>query len=498
MGRTGRRDQNVVGTLRVPFFSNERHTECAYYIENMPRIVIVGGGLSGLAAAFRIRQHLPTAELTLLERQPTLGGNVGTERTDGFTVERGPNGLFDAKPHAVQLCRDLGLGGQLIPASEGSRKNRFLFLHDRLHKLPGDPLGILTTPVLSLRGRLAMLTEPFRRKPKELPEDESVAAFARRRFGKEAADVFIDALVTGIHAGDPEKLSVRAAFPRLPKFEAEFGSVIKGFMRSAKERRRAAEARGEKPQPQRMWSFRGGLQVLIDTLRDQLGACVRTGVAVRRVEKTPNGWLVRDEGADSWPADVVLLTTPAYHQAEVLADVDAELAGEIGTIRYNAISVVALGYREADAPVRPDGFGYIAPQNTRRDVLGVQWCSSTFPDRAPPGFVLWRALCGGVNRPDIAALPDDQLVKAVHAEMRVAMGVTGEPAFVRVVRWPQAIPQYEVGHPQRVERITELTTRHRGLTLGGNAYHGVALNDCCEQAERVADSLQESERNRAG
>jgi oxygen-dependent protoporphyrinogen oxidase len=452
----------------------------------MPRIVIVGGGLSGLAAAFRLRQQLPAAELVLLERQPAVGGNVGTDHANGFAVERGPNGLFDAKPHAIQLCRDLGLSDQLIAATEGSRKNRFLFLKDRLHRLPADPLGLLRTPVLSLRGKLAMLAEPFRRKPKRPPDDESVAAFARRRFGKEAADVFLDALVTGIHAGDPERLSVRAAFPRLPKFEAECGSVIRGFLRAAKERRRAAETRGEKPQPQRMWSFRAGLQVLVDTLKERLGSVVQTGAAVRRVEKTADGWLVRGDGADSWSADVVMLTTPAYHQAEALADLDAELATEVSGIRYNAVSVVALGYREADAPHRPDGFGYIAPQNTRRDVLGVQWCSSTFPDRAPPGFVLWRALCGGVNRPDVAALPDDELVRAVHAEMRVTMGVTGGPAFARIVRWPRAIPQYEIGHPRRVARVAQLAGRYRGLFLGGNAYHGVAMSDCCEQAELLS------------
>jgi oxygen-dependent protoporphyrinogen oxidase len=451
----------------------------------MPRIVVVGGGLSGLAAAFRLRHHLPTADLTLLEARDRVGGNIGTEHLDGFTVERGPNGIFDAKPHTLQLCRDLGLGDRLIAASEGSRKNRFLFLNGKLHRLPGDPVGLLRTPVLSVRGRLAMLVEPFRRRPGNLREDESVAAFARRRFGKEAADTFVDALVTGIHAGDPERLSVRAAFPRLPKFEAECGSVIRGFLRAAKERRKTAAARGEKPTPQRMWSFREGLQVLIDTLAERLGPVVRTGTPVTRIEKVSDGWRVYSGGAVI-PADTVVLTTPAFHQADVLRELDPELAAEIGGIRYNAIAVVALGYREADAPNRPDGFGYIAPQNTRRDVLGVQWCSATFPDRAPPGFVLWRALCGGVSRPDMAALQDAELLRAVHTEMRVTMGVTGEPAFTRVVRWPRAIPQYEVGHPQRVDRIDHLAARHRGLILGGNAYRGVAMNDCVEQADDIA------------
>lgn len=450
----------------------------------MKRVVVVGGGLSGLAAAFRIREAHPTCTVTLLEARTRLGGNIGTDRADGFLIERGPNGLFDAKPHALQLCRDLGLGPRLIPASEGSRKNRFVYVKGKLHRLPGDPIGLLLSPVLSLGGKLRMLTEPFRRRPTDVPDDESVAAFARRRFGREAADVFVDALVTGIHAGDPEKLSVAAAFPRLPLFERDYGSVMKGFIRSAKARKQAAVDRGEQPAPQRMWSFREGLQVLIDTLAERLGTSVRPGVSVNGLSVTGCEWTVHADG-ERLSADVVVLTTPADHQAALLAPLDARLGELIGGVRYAPVNVAVLGYREQDAPLRPDGFGYIAPQNTRRDVLGVQWCSSTFADRAPPGHVLWRALAGGVNRPDVTTLPDDELVKLVHREMTVTMKVTGEPVFARVVRWPRAIPQYELGHPARMADIMRLATNFPGLILGGNAYHGVAINDCCEQAEAI-------------
>lgn len=451
----------------------------------MKRVVIVGGGLSGLAAAFRIREAHPTYTVTLLEARTRLGGNIGTDRIGGFTVERGPNGLFDAKPHAVQLCRDLGLGDCLIPASEGSRKNRFLFVNGKLHRLPGDPLGLLFSPVLSFGGKVRMLTEPFHKRPTNAPDDESVAAFARRRFGKEAADVFVDALVTGIHAGDSERLSVSAAFPRLPLFEREYGSVLKGFVRSAKARKQAARDRGETPTPQRMWSFREGLQVLIDTLAERLGATVRTGVSVTGLSANDGKWAVRIDAGEPFKADAVILTTPADHQAKLLAPLDTRLGELVGGIRYCPVNVAVLGYREQDAPVRPDGFGYIAPQNTRRDVLGVQWCSSTFPDRAPPGHVLWRALAGGMNRPDVTTLPDDEFLRTVHREMTVTMRVTGEPVFTRVVRWPRAIPQYELGHPFRVAEVMQLVSNFPGLILGGNAYHGVAINDCCEQAEAI-------------
>lgn len=454
----------------------------------MHRVVVVGGGLSGLAAAYRIRQKLPHAEVTVLESAARPGGNVWTERDRGFTVELGPNGFLDSKPSTLDLCRSLGLGDQLLAASEGSRKNRFLYLNGRLHKLPGSPLGILRTPLLSFGGKLKLLTEPLRARPHRLPADETVAQFARRRFGREAADTFVDALVTGIHGGDPERLSVAAAFPRLPKFERECGSVIRGFLRAAKDKRRAAEKAGRpRPGPARMWSFRDGLRTLIQSLA--AGVPVTTGVRVRRVEKSSTGWVVRGDGDDRWPADAVVLTCPAPRQAEMLADLDPRLADDIAGIGYTPIAVVVVGYRRGDVPHDLDGFGYIAPQRTRRDALGVQWCSSIFPDRAPPGFVTWRALCGGVNRPDVLTWDDDTLLRKVHAELRTTMGVRGGVAFHRVVRWPQAIPQYAVGHLERVARIETRAATHAGLTLGGNAYHGIALNDCTEQAERIAERV---------
>jgi oxygen-dependent protoporphyrinogen oxidase len=451
----------------------------------MPRIVIVGGGLSGLAFALRLRERRPDTDIVVLESNARPGGNVWTERKDGHTVEFGPNGFLDTKTATLDLARSLGLADRLIPASEGSRKNRFLYLDGRLHRLPASPVGLLRTPLLSLAGKVKLFTEPFRHRPKDAPPDETIAEFATRRFGREVAETFIDALVTGIHGGDPTRLSVAAAFPRLPLFEREAGSVIRGFLRASKAKRRAAAAAGlPKPGPPRMWSFPNGLRELIDALAGRIR--VVTGVHVRRIERSEPGWIVRGEGSDAWPAEAVVLTCPAIRQAEIVADLDPALAGEIAGIGYTPIAVVVLGYRLADTPATPDGFGYIAPQRTRRDVLGVQWCSSIFPDRAPPGFVTWRALCGGVNRRDVMSWDDATLLRKVHEEMTVTLGVRGEPAFHTIVRWPNAIPQYAVGHLDRVRRIEGHLERQPRLWLGGNAYRGIAMNDCVEQAERLA------------
>jgi protoporphyrinogen/coproporphyrinogen III oxidase len=450
----------------------------------MTRIVIVGGGISGLTLAYRLEQCLPAAEVMVLEQQPRLGGKIDTLQRDGFRVEAGPNGFLDVNPAAVDLCRELGLGDRLTAASEAAGRNRYLLLNGRLRLLPSSLWSFLGSGVLSWRGKLNLLAERFR-PPRRDDADESIDAFVRRRAGGEVAETLADAFVTGIYAGDPTLLSVRAAFPRLVRMEREHGSVRNGFVAMA--RKRKAETSGRVG---RMWSFREGLGLLIDTLRGRLRTPPVMGVAVQSVRRSQeSAWQVRAEGRDAWTADAVALTCPAYQQAALLADEDAELSAKIDGVAYNRVAVVALGFRLADMPMSLEGFGYLSPQRERRNVLGVQWCSSIFPDRSPTGMVLLRAMCGGWNRPEIVDWDDDRLLTAVRGELRQAMGVTAAPVFHQIVRWTKAIPQYHLGHLERVARIEERAARHPGLFLGGNAYRGVALNDCVEQAGIVADRM---------
>lgn len=459
----------------------------------MPQVVIVGAGLTGLSIAFRLHRARPDVQITILEKTQRTGGNIGTERRNGFQIEWGPNGFLDSKPSTLQLCRDLGLENSLISASEDSRKNRYLFFKGKLRALPNSFWSFVKSDLLSWRGKLNLLFEKYRRRPQEILDDESVDAFARRRAGKEAAEIFADAMVTGIHGGDPTHLSINAAFPRVAHLEREFGSVTRGMSRTARMRRAEAAARGEAPPlPGRMWSFTNGLQVLVDSLRDQCGAIVIGGVNVRHVRRESplppqgSGWLVEADDNQSWRADAVVLASPAYEQAAQLESLDPQLSKQIGAIAYNRIAVVALGYRQSDVPVTRKGFGYIAPQSTRRDVLGVQWCSSIFPGRAPDGMILWRALCGGWQRREMVDWDDCRLIAAVQNELKLALQVQADPTFTHIVRWPNAIPQYTLGHLQRVAQIEESASQHPGLFLAGNAYHGVAMNDCTEQAEAVA------------
>jgi protoporphyrinogen/coproporphyrinogen III oxidase len=452
----------------------------------MPRVLIIGGGISGLALAYRLEQLRPDLDVTVLERQSRVGGTIDSVARDGFRVEAGPNGFLDNKPFVSNLCRELGLGDRLLRASDAAARNRYLLLDGKLHKLPAGFVSILTTGVVGWRTKLALLFERFRPLRTD-PADESIDAFARRRFGKEAAETLVDAFVTGIYAGDPQLLSLPASFPRLATLEREYGSVTRGFIHSRRRQRAEATAQGKPAQRTgQMWSFREGLSVLTETLRARLCHPPVVGVDVRAVRRTEMGWQAQGDGKETWDADVLALTCPAYQQATLLADLDAELAERIGGIAYNRIVVVAVGYRVAEVTHPLDGFGYLSPQRSRRDVLGVQWCSSIFPDRAPPGMVLLRAMCGGWNRAEVVDWDDAKLLAAVRAEFAQAMNILAEPVFHQIVRWDRAIPQYQLGHLERVAWIEERAGRYPGLYLGGNCYRGVALNDCAEQADLLA------------
>lgn len=439
---------------------------------------------------------MPHANITILEKNATCGGTVRTDTKDGFRVEAGPNGFLDNKKSTLELCHDLGLKDRLVPGSEAAKKNRYLFLGNGLKMLPNSFGSFLRSDLMSWRGKLSLVMERFRKK-NLVDTDESIDAFARRRAGSEAADLLADAMVTGIYAGDPQLLSISATFPRVAELEKQHGSVIKGFVRSAKEKRLEAQAKGENyVRGSKMWSFREGLTVLIDALVSNLKSPPVTNVEVRNISRSDDGkrWQVFTADNRSWQADTVILASPAFTQADILQTLDDDLAKKIRTIPYNRVVVVAMGYDQADIPGKIDGFGFIAPQRTRRDILGVQWCSSIYPGRAPDGKVLLRAMCGGWHRPEIVDWDDQRLIDVVGKELQLAMGITAKPEFSHIVRWHKAIPQYHLGHLERVREIENKISEFPGLFLAGNAYHGVALNDCTEQgtilAEKTINYLQ--------
>ncbi|HEV3237598.1 MAG TPA: protoporphyrinogen oxidase [Gemmataceae bacterium] len=458
----------------------------------MPKIVIVGGGISGLALAFRLEQLSPNFEVILIEKEPRLGGTVWSLSEDDFQIEIGPNGFLDNKPSTLALCKDVGLADRLVPASEAAGRNRFVFLNNKLRRLPTSLLGLALTNALSWRAKRDLILEGYRPKTNS-HEDESLSSFFERRLSAEIAGGLADAFVTGIYAGDPKLLSARACFPRLVALEQEHGSLLRGMSANAKKRRREAKALGQTGRSSgRMWSLQGGLKGLIKALRNRLRQLPVRNAKVSQLKGAADHastWVVRSEAGGEHQADVVVLTCPAHEQAAILHNLDATLASAIGEIAYNKVAVVALGYRQSDVPIAVEGFGYLVPQAERRDILGVQWCSSIFPDRAPPGMVLLRAMCGGWHRGDMLDWDDARLIDAVRKELQIGMGITASPIHTTIIRWPKAIPQYFVGHLDRVARIEMRLLNFPGLFLGGNAYRGVALNDCTERAEILAKQI---------
>jgi oxygen-dependent protoporphyrinogen oxidase len=445
----------------------------------MARIVVLGAGISGLSLAFALQQRRPDWNIHVWESASRPGGKIGSHRRDGFLIEHGPNGFLDNNPSTLNLCHQLGLESRLIAASEVAGKNRFLLLNGKLQQLPGGLGSFLFTGMLSWRAKLNLLLERFQRRG--TVEEESIHAFAERRVGHEIAHTFADAFVTGILAGDPKLLSFQASFPRLAAMEREHGSLTKGM----------AAARKGKPvgSRARMWSFPNGLQELIDALVTQLREPLQTNRHVQSVRPHEGRWIVEAEG-QHLEADAVVLACPAAEQARLLSPINAVLAREVGEIAYNRVAVVALGYQREQVPHSLEGFGYLTPQRERLDALGAQWCSSIFPDhRAPRDHVLIRVLVGGWNRGDLLDRNDADLVRGATQQLRTTLGITASPALHEVIRWDTAIPQYFLGHLPRLRRIDEHLRAHPGLYLAGNAYRGVAINDCVEQGTSLAEQI---------
>ncbi|MDF1561682.1 MAG: protoporphyrinogen oxidase [Deltaproteobacteria bacterium] len=467
------------------------------------KIVIIGGGISGLASAYRVQEAARAAgvkpEITLLERDAHLGGKIRSDRHEGWVVETGPNGYLDSKPGTVRLVKDLGLEDKTLPADEAS-KTRLLYLDGRLQALPTSPPGFMTSSVLPLGGRLRILLEPFQ---KVGPEDETLAEFGRRRLGNHAVERLLDPFVTGIFAGDPERLSVAAAFPAVKKLELEHGGLIKGMRARAKERRLAAK-RGEVQQSSggaagpggHLTSMAGGLTQLIDGIAEAIEGDLRTGVTVEALARNGAGWKVHlvGEPGETLEADVVVLATPAPAAASLLEGVDAESAGLLRGTPYASMTVVGLGFPKDAIHHDLRGFGYLIPGREKRKILGCLWTSSIYPGhRAPKGYVLMRVMVGGARAPELAALPDDELLALVRSELELTMGMRWvPPSHQRIFRWPQAVPQYPVGHLVSMGKVLErLAGAHPGLFLTGNHLYGIGINDCTADAERIAGLFTE-------
>ena len=461
-------------------------------------MVVVGGGIAGLSAAYALSQaDGPPVACTLVERDSRLGGKILTEQADGFVIEGGPDSFLSLKPWGIELCRKLGLEDRLIGTNQ-DRRRTFVYSRGRLEELPeGLALGFptrlgpfLRSGLLSWLGKLRLGAEIFVPR-RRVEEDESLGGFFRRRLGAEALERIIEPLMTGIYAGDADRLSIRATFPRFPEMEQEHGSIVRSMLGA---RRRKASEKGEPSRWTPFVTLRGGLSELVRTLTGRLSAvkvCSGRRVRAIRARGEGAGYEVLLEGAPPLAADALVLATPAYDAALLLDPLDGALAELMRGIPYASTATVTLGFRREGFSHSLDGYGFVVPRVEGRALLASTWTSSKWDHRAPDGSVLIRSYLGGAGREAALERSDRELVELVRADLRHVMGVTEEPVLARVFRWPRAMPQYLVGHLDRLAVIEERLTRLPGVFLAGAAYRGVGVPDC------IRDGLGAAERVRA-
>ena len=448
-------------------------------------VIIVGGGVSGLATGYWLRSQRPDLDVVVVEAGESAGGHVTSSLEEGFTVDWGPNALQAGAPDTRTLIESLGLSGDVVRAAPGSRR-RFVVRRGALVAVPGSPGGLSASPLLDVRGKLRALLEPFVGRGGE--DDESVSDFLRRRFGVSVAEAIGEVLVTGLVAGDPRRLSVGALFPRLTALERAHGSLLRGLLAQRRAARRTAGP-GNPRAAAGLFTFSGGLGRLTATLGTALGPALRTGVSVRAVRPGEGGFFLELAQGTRLATSTVVLATPAHATADLVDSLDAGAARELRSIAYAGVGVAALGYERSKIPPLPDGFGFLAPRGQGLRSLGVQFSSATFPGQSPEGTILLRAIAGGTLDAGFLELDHAEAVAAVTRDLASTLQITAPPSFVRYRRLPDAIPQYETGHAARLDRLERALAPWPGVHLVGNAYRGVGVNDCLCEARALAGRL---------
>ena len=463
-------------------------------LENDLDGLIVGGGISGLTVAHWLRLHESPGLWQLWEASDRVGGTIGTDRVQGYSIDWGPNGFLDREPLTLKLVEELGLTSRLERADEKSEK-RFILKGGRLHAVPFSPPAMLKTGLLRLHEKLRLFAEPFIPARRD-DEDESVFDFAARRIGRAAAATFVDPMVSGVFGGLARELSLPSCFPIMREMELRYGSLVKALIARRREKRAQNNGTQKKsggPAGPGGWltSFQTGLDLLVAVLRERLQPIIRTGHAVTGISHSGGLWEVSDGRGHRVRARRLVIACPTGAAARMTEDFDRDLSAAFSAIPYAAIAVVASGHRRQEIAHPLDGFGFLIPRNEGLRTLGSIWTSSIFAGRAPEGHVQFRTMFGGAGDPSVINLSDAELWTTVRREIGPLLGIRGEPAFLRVYRWQEGIPQFTLGHRERRRRLEELAARRQGLYLVGNAYYGVGLNDCVKMAHAVAERIKD-------
>lgn len=466
-------------------------------------VAIVGGGITGLSAAWFLQESARSQGLslsyTLLERSARWGGKIRTEEVgpfgdEPFVVEAGPDSFITQKPWALQLARRLGLEERLLPTNDERRKV-FVLNDGKPTPLPDGVLLIVPTefkpfalsPLISPLGKLRMAMDLFI-PPRKDREDETLAEFITRRLGSEALDKIAEPLMSGIYNAEAEQQSLLATFPRFRAIEEKHGSLIRGMLaaRRARNARPQPSANGQKA-PSTFVSFQNGMAELVEELQFRLEGDCRLETAVEDITWRDGGYALSLSDGNHLQSDAVILAVPAYVAAGLLENVAPQAAGQLGQIRYVSTGTVSVGFRadEVDHPL--DGFGLVIPRSEGRPLNALTWTSTKFDHRSPQEYVLLRAFFGGSRRPEMMGVSDAELVSILRSELQDLLGITAEPVFHRIYRWFNANPQYDVGHLQRVEAIENALPA--GIYVTGSPYRGIGIPDCVHQAQQTVEMI---------
>lgn len=468
------------------------------HMQNHRAVIVIGAGISGLACAYRLKAL--GIDVALIEKSDRVGGVIQSEYINGFLIERGPNSSQGTE-ELVALVDELGITGELV---EGDPKApAYVYFNGHLHPVPSGAGAFIRSKLLSVAGKLRIFREPFV-PVRRAESEESVASFARRRIGREAAERMVAPFVAGIYAGDAEQLSVQAAFPKLANLETGYGGLFRGTFAKAREARRAKKAASAvldkaAPTRRRLCSFRSGMGFLPSTLASRLGEDLMTGCRELRLadpgsqndKQSPRFTVEFERGGDQHQlaCDKLVIAAPAGAAAELVRGISDRLSDLLEEITYPRLAILSLAYDESTIATRLDGFGFLVPPSEQMSILGCVWNSSLFKDRAPEGLALLTVFIGGARNPDIVRRADGELVSIAHLELQKVLGISSAPSLVGIKRYERAIPQYNLGHYARVQEIESILEGLPELRLVGNYLHGVSTGDCIKEADRVAREL---------